>query len=162
MKKIILSAALCGGVLLASAATLTVAHADDVKKDSTVVTSEVTKGDLTLVVEKDADFGTKPLASTVTFDTRNIGFNVIDYSGNTDGYEVSAKLTDKDEKRVLKLADKELSDAPQVISAPKTNKVGDNGDAVSAVLSYTGITKVQKYASTIEWSVEPATALLAE
>ncbi|SPC38081.1 conserved hypothetical protein [Pseudolactococcus piscium] len=43
----------------------------------------------------------------------------------------------------MKLAEKELSDTPQVISAPKMTKVGDNGDAASAVLSYTGITKVQ-------------------
>lgn len=162
MKKIILSAALCSGVLLASAATMTVAHADDELKGTTTVTSEVTRGERTLTVDPDTGFDKKPLAAIVDFGTKTINYNLTDYSGHTDGFTILAKLEDKDEKRVLTLAGKELSDTPEAIATKATNAVGDNKDSADAKLVYTGLTDVKVYTSKIEWSVQPTTALLAE
>lgn len=156
MKKIILSAVLCGGVLVASSAMLT-AQADDTLSGTTAVSSEVVKGDVTLTVDNSTDFGQKPLANIVDFGAHDINYTVTDYSGTTDGYTISAKLTDTDAKRSLKIGDVELSDTDAQVVSQSSDQVGDNADKVSATLKYTGVTEAKAYTSSIEWTLTKAT-----
>lgn len=162
MKKFILSAVLCGGVLVASSSMLTV-HADDTLTGTTAVNSEVVKGDVTLKVDEATDFGQKALSSVVDFGSKDINYTVTDYSGDVKGFTISAKLTDTDDKRSLKIGDVELSDQEAPVVTKASNTVGENTDKVAAALKYTGVEKVQKYASSIEWSLtKGTTAQIAE
>ncbi|KSU19376.1 hypothetical protein [Lactococcus lactis] len=156
MKKFILSAVLCGGVLVASSSILTV-HADDTLKGTTAVNSEVVKGDVTLKVDEATDFGQKALNSVVDFGSKYINYTVTDYSGDVKGFTISAKLTDTDDKRSLKIGDVELSGQEAPVVTKATDAVGENTDKVVAALKYTGVEKVQKYVSSIEWSLTKGT-----
>ncbi|MFK4895354.1 hypothetical protein ACI1TH_00380 [Lactococcus petauri] len=156
MKKIILSAVLCGGILISSSTMLT-AHADDTLSGSTAINSEVIKGDVTLTLDSSIDFGKKPLANIVDFGAHDINYTVTDYSGNTNGYTISAKLSDTDAKRSLKIADVELSDTDAQVISQSSNQVGDNTDKVSTTLQYTGVTETKTYTSSIEWTLTKAT-----
>ncbi|MFC0234312.1 hypothetical protein ACFFIF_09950 [Vagococcus entomophilus] len=129
------------------------ALADDTLNGNTAISAEVTAGDVTLDVDKNIDFGKKALADIVDFGSQDIGYTVTDYSGTTDGYSISAKLTDKDETRTVKLGDTVLSTDAAVVVKPTSNKVGENKDKVKAALSYEGVTSVKKFTSTIEWTL---------
>lgn len=156
MKKNILSAVLCGGILVASSSMLTT-HADDTLTGTTAVSSEVTKGDVTLKIDTTTDFGQQPLSAVVDFGTTNVNYTVTDYSGDVKGFTIAAKLADTDSKRSLKIGEVELSDTAATVVTTNTNVVGDNTNKVSAALKYTGVEKVQKYASSIEWSLTKGT-----
>ncbi|WKF72407.1 hypothetical protein QYM42_08445 [Lactococcus lactis] len=156
MKKMILSAVLCGGVLVASSSMLTV-HAADTLTATTAVSSEVVKGDVNLTVDATTDFGQKALSSVVDFGTKDVKYTVNDYSGDTKGFSISAKLTDTDAKRSVKIGGVELSDSVAPILTKTTDAVGDNSDKISIALKYTGVEKVQKYTSSIEWTLTKAT-----
>lgn len=156
MKKIILSTVLCGGILVASSSMLT-AHADDTLTGTTAVSSEVTKGDVTLKIDTTTDFGQQPLSAVVDFGTTDVNYTVTDYSGDVKGFTIAAKLADTDSKRSLKIGEVELSDTAASVVTTDTNVVGDNTNKVSAALKYTGVEKVQKYASSIEWSLTKGT-----
>lgn len=156
MKKIILSAVLCGGVFVASTSMLT-AHAEDTLSGTTAVNSEVVKGDVTLKVDEGTDFGQQPLSAVVDFGTKDVNYTVTDYSGDVNGFTIAAKLADTDAKRSLKIGEVELSETAAPVVTKDTDAVGDNTDKVSAALKYTGVEKVQKYASRIEWSLTKGT-----
>lgn len=156
MKKIILSAVLCGGIFVASSSMLT-AHADDTLTGTTAVSSEVTKGDVTLKIDTTTDFGQQPLSAVVDFGTTAVNYTVTDYSGDVKGFTIAAKLADTDSKRSLKIGEVELSGTAASVVTTDTNVVGDNTNKVSAALKYTGVEKVQKYASSIEWSLTKGT-----
>lgn len=156
MKKIILSAVLCGGVFVASTSMLTV-HADDNLTGTTAVSSEVVKGDVSLKIDSTTDFGKQPLSTVVDFGTRDVNYTVTDYSGDVKGFTIAAKLADTDAKRSLKIGKVELSETAAPVVTKDTDAVGDNTDKVSAALKYTGVEKVQKYASSIEWSLTKGT-----
>ncbi|MFK4881361.1 hypothetical protein QR692_08755 [Lactococcus petauri] len=156
MKKIILSAVLCGGIFVASSSMLT-AHADDTLTGTTAVSSEVTKGDVTLKIDTTTDFGQQPLSAVVDFGTTDVNYTVTDYSGDVKGFTIAAKLADTDSKRSLKIGEVELSGTAASVVTTDTNVVGDNTNKVSAALKYTGVEKVQKYASSIEWSLTKGT-----
>lgn len=158
MKKMILSAVLCGGVLVASSSMLTV-HADDTLTGTTAVSSEVVKGDVTLKVDAATDFGQKALSAVEDFGTKDINYTVTDYSGDVKGFTISAKLTDTDAKRSLKIGGVELSDTAAPVVTKTADVVGENTDKVSAALKYTGVDKVQKLTSSIEWSLTKVTTL---
>ncbi|PGE39011.1 hypothetical protein COM63_31520, partial [Bacillus cereus] len=73
------------------------------------------------------------------------------------GFTIAAKLADTDSKRSLKIGEVELSDTTAPVITTDTNVVGDNTNKVYAALKYTGVKKVQKYASNIEWSLTKGT-----
>lgn len=156
MKKRILGLTLLGGLLI-GATNATSAEAADVLNGSTEIGAEVVKGDVTLIVDNKTDFGTQPLSSVVDFGLKDINYTVADYSGTTNGFSISAKLTDIDEKRSLRLDGIELSDVAVPVVTKDSNLVGDNVDKVSSGLIYTGVTKAEKYTSTIEWNLTKAT-----
>lgn len=156
MKKIILSTVLCGGILVASSSMLTV-HADDILTGTTAVSSEVTKGDVTLKIDTTTDFGQQPLSAVVDFGKTDVNYTVTDYSGDVKGFTIAAKLADTDSKRSLKIGEVELSNTTAPVITTDTNVVGDNTNKVYAALKYTGVKKVQKYASNIEWSLTKGT-----
>ncbi|WP_404898609.1 hypothetical protein [Lactococcus garvieae] len=133
------------------------AHADDTLTGTTAVSSEVTKGDVTLKIDTTTDFGQQPLSAVVDFGTTNVNYTVTDYSGDVKGFTIAAKLADTDSKRSLKIGEVELSDTAATVVTTNTNVVGDNTNKVSAALKYTGVEKVQKYASSIEWSLTKGT-----
>lgn len=161
MKKL-LSMTLCVGILLGASSAVT-AHADGTTTGTTTVNSEVTKGETTLKVDGATDFGQKPLSSVVDFGTRDINYTVTDYTGETNGFTISAKLSDKDDKRSVKIGEVELSQDAASVVTKSTDTVGENTDKVSASLKYTGIEKVQKYTSSIEWSLtKGSSAQIAE
>lgn len=156
MKKVIVSAVLCGGVLMGMTSGLT-AQAADQLDGSTTIGADVTKGDITLKVDTETDFGSKPLSDVVDFGSKDIGYTVTDYTGTTNGFELSAKVMDTDEKRSLKIGEKELSETAQPVVTEANNVVGENTKTVSSALKYTGIEKVQKYTSNVEWNLTKST-----
>lgn len=156
MKNMILSAVLCGGILIVSSPMLT-AHADTLT-GTTAVSSKVVKGDVTLDVDSTINFGEKPLNSVVDFGTKPVNYTVTDYSGNSNGFTISAKLADVDAKRSLKIGSVELSDKEAMVVTKATDVVGDNTDNLSATLMYTGVDKVQSYTSSIEWTLTKGTS----
>ncbi|HEM7699985.1 TPA: hypothetical protein U2K93_001647 [Enterococcus faecalis] len=156
MKKVIVSAVLCGGVLMGMTSGLT-AQAADQLDGKTTIGSEVIKGDITLKVNDNIDFGVKPLSGVVDFGTKEISYTVTDYTGTTNGFELSAKVMNKDGKRSLKIGDKELSEKAQAVVTEANNVVGENTKTVSSALKYTGIEKVQKYTSNVEWNLTKST-----
>ncbi|MFK4943882.1 hypothetical protein ACFX18_07020 [Lactococcus garvieae] len=133
------------------------AHADDTLTGTTAVSSEVTKGDVTLKIDTTTDFGQQPLSAVVDFGTTDVNYTVTDYSGDVKGFTIAAKLADTDSKRSLKIGEVELSGTAASVVTTDTNVVGDNTNKVSAALKYTGVEKVQKYASSIEWSLTKGT-----
>jgi hypothetical protein len=152
MKKIILSAALCGGMLLGTANGIAV-HADTLSS-STAVSAEVTRGDVTLAVDPTVDFASQPLAATVDFGSKDINYSVTDYSGETDGYQITAKLTDEaDATRTVTVGGVTLSNEAAQVASKTTNEVGENADTLAATLSYTGIKQVKDYSTSIEWNL---------
>lgn len=155
MKKVIVSLVLCGGITVGILSERIV-YADDTLNGSTEVGAEVIKGDVTLAMDSATDFGSQPLSETVDFGAKDINYTVTDYSGTTDGFTISAKLTDTDDTRSLKIGETELSETAAAVITKDSNEVGDNTDKISATLVYTGVTKVQKYATTIEWNVTKA------
>lgn len=157
MKKTILRVLVCSGMLFSLFCGVKV-YAEDVLNGDTEIGAEVIKGDLSLIVDKNIDFGKQPLNSTVDFGTQDIKYNVLDYTGKTNGYELTAKLTDIDEKRVLKIDEVEISDTAALVVSKDSNVVGKNEDKVAAKLVYNGITSVQKYTSSIEWNLTKVTA----
>lgn len=156
MKKL-LSMTLCVGILLGASSAIT-AHADGTTTGTTTVNSEVTKGDLTLKVDGSTDFGQKPLSSVVDFGTRDINYTVTNYTGETNGFTISAKLSDKDDKRSVKIGEVELSQTAAAVVTKSTDAVGENTDKVSASLKYTGVEKAQKCTFNIEWTLTNGTS----
>ncbi|CAK20207.1 hypothetical protein WJ048_04025 [Listeria welshimeri] len=152
MKKIILSTVLCGGILMGMMNGLTVQAADTLS-GNTEIGAEVIKGDVSLTIDATTDFGSQPLSETVDFGSKDINYTVTDYSGTTNGYEISAKLADADGKRSLKIGEVELSEEVVPVVTKDVNIVGENSDKVTSTLVYTNVTKVQKYTSTIEWNL---------
>lgn len=157
MKKIILSIVLCGGVLLGMTNGLTVQAADTLS-GNTEIGAEVIKGDVSLTIDATTDFGSQPLSGTVDFGSKDIYYTVTDWSGTTNGYEISAKLADTDDKRSLKIGEVELSEEAAPVVTKDENSVGENSDKVASSLVYTNVTKVQKYTSTIEWNLTKGTS----
>lgn len=151
MKKKICATLYVGTLICAS--SITTVHAADTLTATTTVNSEVIKGDITLQVDKTIDFGQQPLSRVVNFGTKNINYTVTDYVGKTNGFTISAKLSDVDAKRSVKIGEVELSQDAASVVTKSTDTVGENTDKVSASLKYTGIEKVQKYTSSIEWSL---------
>lgn len=157
MKKVVVSAVVCVGVIMGMTSGLTAAQAADQLNGSTAIGAEVTKGDLTLTVDGTTDFGSQPLSDVVDFGPKDIDYTVTDYTGTTNGFELSAKVTDTDEKRSLKIGDVSLSETAAPIVTEEDNVVGDNVKTVSSELVYTGVKKVQKYTSNVEWNLTKTT-----
>lgn len=156
MKKIVVSAVVCGGIIMGMSSGIT-AQAADQLNGSTAIGADVTKGELTLQVDATTDFGSQPLSDVVDFGSKDMGYTVTDYTGTTTGFELSAKVTDTDTKRSLKIGGKELSETATPIVTEATNVVGENTKTVAAELVYTGVEKVQKYTSNIEWNLTKTT-----
>lgn len=156
MKKAILSTVLCGGILMGMTSGLT-AQAADQLDGNTTIGADVTKGDITLQVDTETDFGSQPLSGVVDFGSTDISYTVIDYTGTTNGFELSAKVMDTNEKRSLNIGGKELSETAQPVATEANNVVGENTKTVSSALKYTGIEKVQKYTSEVEWNLTKST-----
>lgn len=156
MKKVIVSAVLCGGILMGITSGVT-AQAADQLDGNTIIGAEVIKGDITLKVDNTIDFGSQPLSDVVDFGSKDISYTVTDYTGATNGFELSAKVMDTDEKRSLKFGDIELSEIATPVVIEATNIVGENTKTVSSSLVYTGIEKVQKYTSNVEWNLNKST-----
>lgn len=152
MKKKIKSTLLLGGILLGSTFGMS-AQAADILNGSTEIGAEIIRGDVILSIDSPTNFGSQPLSAIVDFGSKEIKYTVTDYSGLTNGFTVSAKLTDTDEKRLLKIGETELSETPALVIKKATNKVGENKDKLTSSLVYTGVTITQKYTSTIEWNL---------
>ncbi|MBF8807314.1 MAG: hypothetical protein IC227_01445 [Enterococcus lacertideformus] len=161
MKKMSLFILLCGGILITSTKAVTV-HADDSMVGTTSVTSEVVRGDVILKMDSAINFGQKPLSAVVDFGSKEMNYTVTDYSGDTDGFMITAKLTDADPKRSLTIGDVELSTTAAPIVTKEVNVVGENSEKVTATLKYTGLEKIQTYTSTIEWMLTKGTSQIAE
>lgn len=154
MKKIGYSLLFTGSLLIfISFGSGNIVHATDNLTGNTKVGAEVIKGDVSLTVDQTVDFGKQPLSQVVDFGSKDINYVVTDYSGTTNGYELSAKLTDTDNTRSLKVQGVELSNIASPVMKKTMNSVGDNNDKVSSSLKYTGVTKAQKYSSSIEWNL---------
>lgn len=156
MKKIILSAVVTGVVITGISSNMKV-QADDSLNGNTEIGAEVTKGDVTLVVDSTVDFGTQVLSDTVDFGSRDINYTVTDYSGTVNGFELSAKLLDQDEKRSLKLNGTELSDTATTVVSETSNEFGENEGIVTSELVYSGVENIQTYNSLIEWNLTKGT-----
>ncbi|MCS8569848.1 hypothetical protein [Pediococcus pentosaceus] len=158
MKKIILSAMLCGGMLL-GVANSGVAHAADKLSGTTTATATVAKGDVTLDVDSTAKFANpQPLSADVKFDGASVGYTVTDYSGDTNGYTLSAKLTDTDATRTVMVGDTPLDPeggATKVVTKD-TDKTTNPEETLSLSVEYKGITEVKDYTTTIEWDLQKA------
>lgn len=141
MKKKICATLYVGTLICAS--SITTVHAADTLTATTTVNSEVTKGDITLKVDKAIDFGQQPLSRVVNFGTKNINYTVTDYVGETNGFTISAKLSDVDAKRTVKIGETELSQTATAVVTKSKDVVGDNTDKVSASLKYTGLEKIK-------------------
>lgn len=156
MKKMMIAGTVLLGGLLSGVASGVTAHAADTTNGSTDIGAEVVRGDVTLTVNQSINFGSQPLAADVDFGSKDIGIYVIDFSGTTNGYTVSAKLTDTDAARILKVAGKELSEQSTEVVIRESNGI-QNQDTVEAELSYNGLTELGTYSSTIEWNLIKAT-----
>ncbi len=152
MKKIILSAMLCGGMLL-GVANSGVAHAADKLTGNTTATATVTKGDVTLDIDSAINFDPQPLSGDVNFGSQDVNYKVTDYSGDTKGYQLSAKLGDTDATRTVKIGDTTLSDSAAVVASKDSNIVGENADKLSVSLEYNGIKEVKDYSTAIQWNL---------
>lgn len=156
MKKVIVSAVLCGGVLMGMTSGIT-AQAADVLAGNTNISAAVTQGDVTLSVDTDVEFGTQPLSNVVNFGEKTISYTVMDYSGTTNGFEISAKVTDKDEKRSLKIAETELTEEAANVVRSEANSVGENTGNVTSALVYSGVQTAQAFTTTVEWNLTKGT-----
>ncbi len=152
MKKKITGTLLLGSILLGASIGM-VAQAADTLNGSTEIGAEITRGDVILSIDSPTNFGSQPLSAIVDFGSKEIKYTVTDYSGLTNGFTISAKLTDTDEKRSLKIGEAELSETTAPVIKKTTNTVGENKDKVTSSLTYTGVTKTQNYTSTIEWNL---------
>ena len=161
MKKLILSLLLCGGIFSLLVKPLAT-HAEDTTTGTTAITSEVVRGDVTLKVDAELNFGKQPLSAVVNFGSKEMNYTVTDYSGENDGFIIAAKLTDTDPTRSLKIGDVELSATAAPIVTKETDIVGENQEKLTATLTYTGLKKVQTYTSTIEWNLTKGTSQLKE
>lgn len=150
MKKMILGAVLCGGILV-GISNGAIAHAAD--PTTTTTTAEIQAGAVTFTVEPKVDFGKKPLSATVEFD-KAINYTVTDFTGNVAGYTLQAKLqTAMETGGELTLGGKKLSTTEQVVKTETKNNVGANPGTLDAKLTYTGVTQAKKMkAATVVWT----------
>lgn len=132
------------------------ALAADVLDGDTNVTAEVIAGDITLTIDQTVDFGQQPLAETVDFGTQNMGYIVTDFSGLTNGYTLTAKVTDENNLRTLGANSVTLNTTDGEIVSAQSNNVGANTGNFDLALSYSGVTEAKEYTSTIEWTLTKA------
>lgn len=156
-KTMITGSVVCGTMLVMGLTSSLTVSADDTLAGSTTIGAEVTKGDTILAIDKNINFGQKPLADKVDFGPQDIKYTVTDYTGTKDGYSISAKLTDEDTTRSLKINGEELSQTPIEVITADANKVGENGATVTAELVYTGAQDTTTFNSTVEWVLTKAT-----
>ncbi|WP_407350019.1 hypothetical protein VNN41_03270 [Lactococcus garvieae] len=157
MKKISLSTVLGGVILFGAGLIVPTVQAADVLSGDTAVSATVAGGDVTLTVDATKDFGSQPMAPVIDFGTQDIGYTVTDYSGNTRGYSITAKLGDDVTERTLSVGGKELSTTAQEVVNEASSSAGDHTGTLPAALQYEGVTTPGALSSTINWELTKAT-----
>lgn len=156
MKTIILRTVLCGGVLVGMTSGMTVQA--DTLDGNTKLSAEVTQGEVNLSIQEEVKYDAQPLSSSVDFGEKLVEFRVTDYSGTTNGYEISAKLLDNDDKRFVTINSDEISETARTVFIAESNTVGINlPELVEVGLQYKGIEKTMTYTTDIEWTLTKAT-----
>lgn len=157
MKKVIMTGSLvCGTILVMGLSTGLTVQADELT-GNTAIGAEVIKGDTVLEIDKNTNFGQKSLSDVVNFGTQDINYTVTDYTGTKNGFSISAKLTDTDATRSLKVSGEELSETAVEVVNADTNAVGANVAKVEIGLVYTKAQDTKVFNSTIEWELTKAT-----
>lgn len=144
-----------GGLLIIP--TSSGVKADDVLAGKTTIEAQVTRGDLIIGIDAKTNFGEQPLNETVDFGSRDIAITIIDYTGSTSGYTITAQLTDADKKRALVVNGVALSETAATVLMKANNQVGENKEKVVAQLKYRNPTETKVYQTVIKWQLTNGT-----
>ncbi|MBZ6003762.1 hypothetical protein KII95_07000 [Leuconostoc gelidum subsp. aenigmaticum] len=139
---------------------LTSVNADDTLNGTTNVTSEVTRGDLSLKVADSVDFGKQVLSPVVDFGTKGIDYTVTNYTGELDGYTISVKADADVSERSFKVGDvsnASATDATAVTVAAEDDQNGDKLGTADSALSYAGLKTIGKYNTELTWTLTQGT-----
>jgi hypothetical protein len=163
MKKIFLKALFMGGVLSCTIVGNTSILAADSLTGKTTVTAKTTAGDVTLAINNKLDFGDQQLSDLIDFGSKEITYHVTDYSGDTNGYSLQARVEDSDANRMLKVNSTDISAVgtvdsqgnslpPITIDSVKTDIFGINPDKkVTISLKYSNLKEKSILNTTIDW-----------
>lgn len=157
MKKLVVSTLLLSSMVLIGVG----ANAEEAN-GPTQVNSEVIAGDVTFVINNLVDFGQKPLDASVDFGTKPISYTVTDYSGNAEGFSVTASITGVNEKINLSVGDQVLSSTPAEVLTKSTLSFGANPGEVNSSLSLVGAESLGQYNETITWVFQKNVSTIEE
>ncbi|MDM8213239.1 hypothetical protein QUW13_05065 [Enterococcus hirae] len=156
MKKQTASLLFIGGIMLGTAFLCgSPVQAADTLNGQTTVSAGTTAGDVTLAIGSTLDFGSKPLAPTVDFGSKDLTYKVTDYSGDTKGYTLQAKVETVDQNRTLGINGKTVDAASAAtVDEKKSNVFGENAaETLPATLKYTNITEKKTLTFVVDWTL---------
>lgn len=156
MKKQTASLLFIGGIMLGTTFVCgSPAQAADALNGKTTVSAGTTAGDVTLTIGSTLDFASQPLAPTVDFGSKDLTYKVTDYSGDTKGYTLQAKVETEDQNRTFGVHGKTVDAASATaVDEKKTNVFGENAaETLPATLKYTNITEKKTLTFVVDWTL---------
>lgn len=156
MKKQTATILFIGGIMLGTAfACGRPAQAADTLNGQTTVSAGTTAGDVTLAIGSTLDFGSQPLSPTIDFGAKELTYKVTDYSGDTKGYTLQAKVETEDQNRTLEINGKVVDAASAAtVHDKKTNIFGENAaETLPVTLKYTHITEKKTLSFVVDWTL---------